>query len=80
MLQSTATLRPEIADRAAAAVAARFTPRQPFGFQHYPGQGATSDEPGLLTGAAGIALALADHGALQAPAVPTGWDSVLLLS
>ena len=80
VLQSTATLRPVIADRAAAAVAAGFTPQQPFGFQHHPGQGATSDEPGLLTGAAGIALALADHGALQAPAVPTRWDSVLLLS
>jgi lantibiotic biosynthesis protein len=80
VLQSTAHLRPAIADRAASAVAAAFTPYQPFGFRHDRGRGAASDEPGLLTGAAGIALALADHGGLQAPAVPARWDSLLLLS
>ncbi|MPZ67861.1 MAG: hypothetical protein GEU83_21065 [Pseudonocardiaceae bacterium] len=28
----------------------------------------------------GVALALADHGQLPAPPVPTRWDSLLLLS
>ncbi|MGH3321250.1 MAG: phosphoenolpyruvate carboxykinase [Streptosporangiaceae bacterium] len=42
--------------------------------------GAVPDQPGLLTGAAGIALALADHGSLPAPQVPARWDATLLLS
>jgi hypothetical protein len=32
------------------------------------------------TGAAGIALALADHAELPAPDVPARWDAILLLS
>jgi hypothetical protein len=80
VLQCTTSLRPVIADRAASAVAAAFTPHQPFGFRHERGRGIANDEPGLLTGAAGIALALSDHGGLQAPAVPARWDSLLLLS
>ena len=37
-------------------------------------------EPGFLTGAAGTALALADHGGLPARADPVRWDAALLLS
>ncbi len=45
-----------------------------------PGPGSARDEPGLLTGAAGTALALADHGQLPTPTAPARWDSLLLLS
>jgi hypothetical protein len=68
-----------LADHAAAAVAKAFRPQHTFAFQH-TGNGVAADEPGFLTGAAGIALALADHGDLPVPPVPARWDAVLLLS
>ncbi|MGH3832653.1 MAG: lanthionine synthetase C family protein [Pseudonocardiaceae bacterium] len=81
VLQSAATRQGDTADRAAAAVTQAFNPRLAFAFQHLE-NGSTADEPGLLTGSAGIALALAlaDHGQLPAPPVPARWDSILLLS
>jgi len=79
VLQSAANSQGNTADRAATAVTGAFNPRLAFAFQHLE-NGSAADEPGLLTGSAGVALALADHGQLPAPPVPTRWDSLLLLS
>jgi lantibiotic biosynthesis protein len=65
--------------QAAQAVTSQFDPHQRFGFRHIAGQ-AIKDEPGFLVGAAGTALALADHGDLPAREVPARWDALLLLS
>jgi hypothetical protein len=74
-----ATGHPATTDLAATAVTAAFDPRHTFAVQNLHHHTA-SDDPGLLTGAAGIALALADHGGLPAPENPTQWDAALLLS
>jgi lantibiotic biosynthesis protein len=66
------------ADIATDALAAQYDPELPFFFQNRDHDQAT-DEPGLLVGAAGIALALADRSALAAPEVPTAWTAALLL-
>jgi lantibiotic biosynthesis protein len=79
VLQSTAHSQAATADRAALAITTAFWPQHAFAFQH-TGNGRPADEPGLLTGAAGIALALADHGELLAGPVAARWDAVLLLS
>ncbi|MGH3429089.1 MAG: lanthionine synthetase C family protein, partial [Mycobacteriales bacterium] len=79
VLQSAATSQGATADRAAVAVTEAFNPRLTFAFQHLE-NGSASDEPGLLTGSAGVALALADYGQVPAPSVPARWDSILLLS
>lgn len=79
VLQSAAETGAATRYRAAAAVTAAYDPQQKFAFQHVH-DNVTSDMPGLLTGAAGVALALADHAAMPAPAVPARWDSILLLS
>ena len=79
VLQCAAASQNVTAERAAAAVHAAFSADHPFGFQHLD-KGATRDEPGLLTGAAGTALALADHGGLLGNDAPVRWDAVLLLS
>ncbi len=73
VLQSTS------APRAAGALTSMFDPRHRFGFRHVAGHAAT-DEPGFLVGAAGAALALADHAQLPAREVPARWDALLLLS
>jgi hypothetical protein len=44
------------------------------------GSQTAKDEPGFLTGAAGAAHALTDHGDLPARDVPARWNSLLLLS
>jgi hypothetical protein len=80
VLACTSGVHAGIADAAAAAIADAFTPRLPFGFCHHDPDGTPRSEPGLLTGAAGIALALADHAALPALEVPARWDCLLLLS
>lgn len=64
---------------AAGAVMDLFHPDQRFGFRHIENQNA-KDQPGFLVGAAGVALALADHGHLPARDVPARWDALLLLS
>ncbi|MGH3826057.1 MAG: lanthionine synthetase C family protein [Pseudonocardiaceae bacterium] len=79
VLQSATASQGGTADSAATAVTESFNPRTTFAFQHLH-HGVPSDEPGLLTGSAGVALALADHGQLPAPPVPARWDSLLLLS
>ncbi|MEU6712952.1 lanthionine synthetase C family protein [Nonomuraea sp. NPDC046802] len=67
------------AERAAEMVMAEFDPGLRFGWRHSD-KGTEPDQPGLLIGAAGIALLLADLGGVAAPAVTTRWDAVLLLS
>ncbi|MGH3900481.1 MAG: lanthionine synthetase C family protein [Pseudonocardiaceae bacterium] len=79
VLQSTTTSQGGTGDSAATAVTEVFNPELTFAFQHLH-NGLPSDEPGLLTGSAGVALALADHGQLPEPPVPARWDSLLLLS
>lgn len=68
-----------LANNAAEAIADYFDPAARFGFQHH-GNNQRHDNPGLLTGAAGVALALADSGRLTTPVSRTRWDSLLLLS
>ncbi|MFC4585345.1 lanthionine synthetase C family protein [Sphaerisporangium corydalis] len=66
------------ADLAADALIAQYDPQLPFCFQHRD-HGRTIDEPGLLVGAAGIALALADRSGLATRKPPTTWTAALLL-
>ncbi|MGH8791258.1 MAG: lanthionine synthetase C family protein [Stackebrandtia sp.] len=68
-----------LAEAAATAVVDAFDPDTRFGFQHRD-HGHVRDQPGLLTGAAGAALALADHTGLPAPTRPISWDCLLNLS
>jgi hypothetical protein len=66
------------AEAALAGLTGQYDSRLPFFFQHRD-HGEATDEPGLLVGAAGIALTLADHSALAAPAMPTAWTAALLM-
>jgi hypothetical protein len=83
VLQCAAGRNPGIAASAAATVTVTvttaFDATRPFALPHTDGD-AVEDRPGFLTGAAGAALALAEHGRLPSPAVPARWDCVLLLS
>ncbi|GAA0988705.1 hypothetical protein GCM10009555_070910 [Acrocarpospora macrocephala] len=79
VLQCAANRQPEVASEAAAVLTAAFDPTRPFAIPHTD-NGAIEDDPGFLTGAAGAALALAEHGRLPALVVPDRWDCVLLLS
>lgn len=74
-----ATTSPPTATRAANAVAAAFDAQHTFAFQHLH-SAIPADDPGLLTGAAGIALALADRANHPTPAARTRWEALLLLS
>ncbi|WP_163509053.1 lanthionine synthetase C family protein [Fodinicola acaciae] len=67
-----------LVDQLAERTVAEFDPRFRFGYRQWAGPGrAPTDEPGLVTGAAGIALAL--H-AYEAGRTSTGWDAALLLT
>ncbi|HEX5494125.1 MAG TPA: lanthionine synthetase C family protein [Mycobacteriales bacterium] len=79
VMQATARTSPPIADAAATAVANTFDPTADFGFQHHDGAH-THNEPGFLTGASGVALALADHADLPTSGSPIHWDCLLNLS
>ncbi|MEO3862079.1 lanthionine synthetase C family protein [Acrocarpospora sp. B8E8] len=79
ILQCATNRQPKVASKAAAVINAAFDPSRPFAIPHTD-NGAIEDHPGFLTGAAGTALALAQHGRLPAPVVPDPWDCVLLLS
>ncbi|MDB1086180.1 lanthionine synthetase C family protein [Streptomyces sp. ACA25] len=75
---ATRTGHPAVAAQAAEHITALHDPDRPFGFPHIEA-GVRFDNPGFLTGAGGVALALADHtGLLSDPT--TAWDSLLLLS
>lgn len=69
----------QLANSAAKALAECFDPATRFGFQHHE-RHQRHDNPGLLTGAAGAALALADSACLSTPANPIRWDQLLNLS
>lgn len=73
VLQSAAGM-PELADPAAARISEAADLAEPFALA------SVGDDPGLLTGAAGVALALADHAGLPDTAPRTRWDALLLLS
>lgn len=77
--EATARTCPPLAQTAATAVADAFDPTVAFGFQHN-NHGHMQDDPGLLTGATGIALTLAHQTDLPASDSPTRWDSLLNLS
>lgn len=79
LLCAQATGSSGTADIAADALTAECDPRLPFFFQHRD-HGLATDEPGLLVGAAGVALTLADRNGLAAPEVPTPWTAALLVS
>lgn len=79
VLQCAASRQPEVASAAASAITNAFDSSRPFAIMHTD-NGTAEDRPGFLTGAAGAALALAEHGQLPSPAVPARWDCVLLLS
>ncbi|WP_239377511.1 lanthionine synthetase C family protein [Frankia sp. Cj5] len=69
-----------VAKQAATAVTDAFNPTRRFGFAHVAGS-TTTDRPGFLTGAAGTALALAEHARRPVPeGLRTAWDALLLLS
>ena len=79
ILQATHHTKLAIADAAAQTITNHFDTTTKFGFQHHE-HGAVHDTPGLLTGAAGIAMALADRHDIPARANVTTWDSLLNLS
>lgn len=79
ILQSAAGLDEEVASVAVSALAQYADPARPFAFAHRD-HGQIHDNPGFLTGAAGVALALADHAGLPATPVRTPWDALLLVS
>ncbi|WP_037344952.1 lanthionine synthetase C family protein [Sciscionella sediminilitoris] len=67
-----------VLDRIAGRVLAEFDPRMPFGYRQHSRPGAPpTDEPGFLTGAAGIALAVHAYCSAE-PKPASGWDSALL--
>ncbi|HEX5113641.1 MAG TPA: lanthionine synthetase LanC family protein [Pseudonocardiaceae bacterium] len=70
---------PDLAEHAATRIIADSDPRHRYIIQHSE-HGTTHDYPGLLTGATGAALALADHAKLPTIAPTLRWDYILLLS
>ncbi|MBR7833493.1 hypothetical protein KDL01_09465 [Actinospica durhamensis] len=71
---------PGLAELAARRIETVANPRHRYLVQHSE-RGALEDDPGLLTGAAGAALALADHAGLPSSATPASrWNCILLLS
>lgn len=78
VLQSAPTAS-RLADSAAEAIAVCFDPATRFGFQHHE-HNQRHHNPGLLTGAAGVALTLADSAHPPSPTSPTQWDQLLNLS
>ncbi len=71
------------ADRLAASLAARFDPGAPLGVRIPGPDGAPADQPGLLDGTAGIALALLglpEAGPAPRAATTPSWDRVFLLA
>ncbi|GAB3170974.1 lanthionine synthetase C family protein [Myceligenerans halotolerans] len=68
-----------VAALASQAVEREYDPSAPFAFVDQD-HGQPRDDPGFLTGAAGVALALAEHADLPAAAVRTRWDALLLVS
>jgi lantibiotic biosynthesis protein len=80
VLQATTRTSPSIVGAAGKAVIDTFDPTTAFGFQHHD-RGYIYNEPGFLTGASGIALALADHtDPPTSPGGPNSWDCLLNLS
>jgi hypothetical protein len=69
---------PATAGWATSELLAQCDPALAFFFRHSD-HGVTADDPGLLTGAAGIALLLADQGGLAGSQTAASWTAALLL-
>jgi hypothetical protein len=78
LLCAEAIASPRTAAFAAESLLAQCDSRLPF-FVRHRDHGRAADEPGLLMGAAGVALALADKGGVPALSVATPWTGALLL-
>ncbi|WP_427884677.1 lanthionine synthetase LanC family protein [Kribbella sp. GL6] len=68
-----------VAEHAAAGVTQSLNPDRPFLVEHLE-HGIGHDNPGFLTGAAGVALALSEVVALPARPAATSWDALLLIT
>lgn len=78
-VRQSAPAASRLASSATEAIADCFDPATRFGFQHHE-RNQRHDNPGLLIGASGIALTLADAARLPTPASPIEWDQLLNLS
>lgn len=74
-----ATVDTGVADYAAAGIAQSLDRDRPFLVAHVE-HGTSHDNPGFLTGAAGVALTLSDLAGLPSHPVTTPWDAVLLIA
>lgn len=79
VMQSVGGRNEEVAAVAASALERFAEPARPFTFAHRD-HGQAHNNPGFLTGAAGVALALAELAELPAAPVQTRWDALLLVS
>jgi hypothetical protein len=79
VLQSSEPSAPAAAQRAAQAILAARRPASTYVFRHHS-KDSQADRPGLLTGAAGIALALTGYGSLPAAEITSPWECLLLLT
>ncbi|QNE18299.1 lanthionine synthetase [Kribbella qitaiheensis] len=79
VLRCATDLHAGVAERAAAGVAQSLDLDRPFLVAHVE-HGISHDNPGFLTGAAGVALTLSDLAGLPSHPVTTPWDAVLLIA
>ncbi|WP_454857618.1 lanthionine synthetase LanC family protein [Promicromonospora soli] len=69
----------DVAELAAAGVTQSLDPERTFVVAHVE-HGASHDNPGFLTGAAGVALTLSELAGLPARPVTTPWDALILIA
>lgn len=78
VLRCATGVDPGVAELAAAGVTQSLDPERTFLVAHVE-HGVLHDNPGFLTGAAGVALALSELAGLPARRVATPWDALLLV-
>ena len=69
----------DVTERAASGVMRSLEPGRPFLVTHME-HSASHDNPGFLTGATGVALALSAFGELPASPINASWDALLLIA
>lgn len=79
LLRCTADFDRDVAEQAAAAVMQSMDYDRPFSAAHVE-HGARHDNPGYLTGAAGVALTLSEVAGLPSHSASTPWDAPLLVA
>lgn len=79
VLRCATGVDPDIAEHAAAGIAQSLDRERPFLVAHVE-HGVSHDNPGFLTGAAGVALTLSELAGLTAHPVTTPWDALLLIT